>query len=127
MFGIFCSAQKLYKLLRCSQNISLMLVAWLAPLSFQILLPLCVFPVFVPTHLTVGQLVPGLFPVGEDLPEDHAEAPDVALRGELPVHDALRRHPADRQHRASAHLRRETRQVCNVSSLWHDGSLGVNI
>lgn len=48
-----------------------------------------------PTHLTVGQLVPGLFAVGENLPEDHAEAPDVALRGELPVHDALRRHPAD--------------------------------
>lgn len=64
----------------------------------------------IPTHLTVGQLVPGLFAVGEDLPEDHAEAPDVALRGELPVHDALRGHPADWQHRASTHLRRKTRQ-----------------
>jgi len=59
---------------------------------------------FSPTHLAVGQLVPRLLAVGEDLPEDHAEAPDVALRGELPVHDALRRHPADGQHRASAHL-----------------------
>lgn len=82
-----------------------------------------------PTHLTVGQLVPGLFAVGEDLPEDNTEAPDVALRGELPVHDALRGHPADRQHRTSAHLRRERRRgnVCNVSSLLHNGSLKVNM
>lgn len=58
-------------------------------------------------HLTVGQLVPGLLAVGEDLPQDHAEAPDVALGGELPVHDALRRHPADRQHGAPTHLQRE--------------------
>ena len=62
------------------------------------------------THLTVGQLVPGLLAVGEDLPEDHAEAPDVALCGELPVHDALWGHPADREHRTSADLRRRTKE-----------------
>lgn len=62
----------------------------------------------VPPHLAVGQLIPGLFAVREDLPEDHAEAPDVALRCELPVHDAFRGHPADWQHCASTNLRRKT-------------------
>ena len=55
-------------------------------------------------YLAVGELVPGLFPIGEDLPEDHSKAPDITLRGELPVHDALRRHPANRKHRTPTHL-----------------------
>lgn len=62
------------------------------------------------THLAVRQLVPRLFSIGENLPEDHAEAPDVALRGELPVHDALRGHPADRQHGAPADLRQQMQE-----------------
>lgn len=55
--------------------------------------------------LGVGELVPGLLAVGEDLPEHHAEAPHVALGGELAVEDALGRHPADGQHGAAPHLR----------------------
>lgn len=61
----------------------------------------------MPSHLTVGQLIPGLFAIREDLPEDHAEAPDVTLRCELPVHDAFGGHPADGQHGAPANLRRK--------------------
>lgn len=58
-------------------------------------------------YLCVWELKPRLLPIGEDLPEDHPEAPDVALRCELPVHDALRRHPADRQHGVSSNLHEE--------------------
>lgn len=58
------------------------------------------------SDLIVGELVPGLFPVGEDLPQHHAEAPNVALCGEPPVHDALWWHPADWQHCMTAHLQR---------------------
>lgn len=46
-------------------------------------------------YLVVAQLEPGLLPVGEDLPQDDSETPHIALRGELPVHDALRWHPAN--------------------------------
>lgn len=56
------------------------------------------------THLIVGQLVPGLFAVCEDLPQHDPQAPDVTLCGELPVHDALWRHPADGQHRVATDL-----------------------
>ena len=56
------------------------------------------------SDLVVGELVPGLLAVREDLPQHHAEAPHVTLCGEPPVHDALRGHPADRQHRVTAHL-----------------------
>lgn len=47
-------------------------------------------------YLVVTQLKPRLLPIGEDLPQDDSEAPYVAFRGELPVHDALRGHPANR-------------------------------
>ena len=56
------------------------------------------------SDLVVGELVPGLLAVREDLPQHHTEAPHVTLCGEPPVHDALRGHPADRQHRVTAHL-----------------------
>lgn len=46
-------------------------------------------------YLVVAQLEPRLLPVGEDLPQDDSETPDITLRGELPVHDALRWHPAN--------------------------------
>ena len=59
-------------------------------------------------YLIVGQLVPGLLPVGEDLPEHHPQAPHVTLCGELPVHDALWGHPADRQHGVTPHLNTHT-------------------
>lgn len=61
--------------------------------------------------LCVGELVPGLLAVGEDLPEHHTEAPHVALGGELAVEDALGRHPADGQHRAASHLPAGRRRV----------------
>lgn len=47
-------------------------------------------------YLVVTQLKPGLLPISEDLPQDDSEAPDVALRREFPVHDALGGHPANR-------------------------------
>lgn len=47
-------------------------------------------------YLVVTQLKPRLLPIGKDLPQDDSEAPDVAFRGEFPVHDALRGHPANR-------------------------------
>lgn len=47
-------------------------------------------------YLIVTQLKPRLLPIGKDLPQDDAKAPDVAFRGEFPVHDALGGHPADR-------------------------------
>lgn len=55
-------------------------------------------------HLIIGQLKPRLLAVGEDLPQDDAEAPHVTLRAELPVHDALGWHPANGQHGVTAHL-----------------------
>lgn len=55
-------------------------------------------------YLVVAKLKPWLFSIGEDLPHNDSETPHVALRGELPVHDALRGHPADRQHSVSSHL-----------------------
>lgn len=63
-------------------------------------------PILLPllAHLSVGELVPGLLPVGEDLPEHHAEAPDIALGGEFTIQDALGRHPADGQHGPAPHL-----------------------
>lgn len=48
------------------------------------------------SYLVVTQLKPRLLPVGEDLPQDDSKAPDVAFRGELPVHDAFWGHPANR-------------------------------
>jgi len=50
-------------------------------------------------HLLVGEAVVGLQPVAEDLPQHHAERPDVRVRAELAVRDGLRRHPADGQQR----------------------------
>ena len=61
------------------------------------------------THLFIGVSVVGLFAVGEDLPEDHAVAPDVAFRGEATVLHALWRHPTYRQHPCAADLREERR------------------
>lgn len=55
-------------------------------------------------YLCVWELEPGLLPICENLPEDHPEAPDVTLCCEFPVHDALWRHPADRQHGVSSNL-----------------------
>lgn len=62
-----------------------------------ILTELCVY-------LVVGELVPGLFPIGKYFPQHYSKAPDVTLGGELSVHDAFRWHPADRQHGVTAHL-----------------------
>lgn len=59
------------------------------------------------SDLIVRELVPWLLAVGEDLPQHHAEAPHVTLCGEPPVHDALRGHPADGQHRMTAHLHKK--------------------
>lgn len=56
-------------------------------------------------YLSVGQLEPWLFAVGEDLPHDDTEAIHVTLGAELPVHDALGWHPANGQHGVSAHLK----------------------
>lgn len=56
------------------------------------------------SHLVVPQLKPRLLPVGKDLPQDDSEAPHVAFRGELPVHDALRGHPANGEHGVSSNL-----------------------
>lgn len=58
-------------------------------------------------HLVVGQLVPGLFAIREDLPQHDPQAPDVTFCGELPVHDALWRHPANGQHRVATNLGRK--------------------
>lgn len=58
-------------------------------------------------YLVVGELVPRLFPVGEDLPQNHPQTPHVALCGELSVHDAFRRHPADWQHGVTSDLERQ--------------------
>ncbi len=55
-------------------------------------------------YLIICQLKPWLLAVGEDLPEDDAEAPHVTLRRELPVHDAFWWHPANGQHCVSSHL-----------------------
>ena len=41
---------------------------------------------------------------GEDFPKDDPVGPDVALRGELAVLDALRGHPPDRKDSMLAHL-----------------------
>lgn len=60
------------------------------------------------SDLIVGELVPGLLAIGEDLPQHHSQTPHIALCGESPVHDALWGHPADRQHRMTAHLQRES-------------------
>lgn len=65
----------------------------------------------VPTHILVAQLKPGLFPIGEDLPHDDAEAPHVTLRSELPVHDALWGHPADGQHGVTSDLEANQSQM----------------
>lgn len=48
------------------------------------------------SDLIVGELVPGLLAVGEDLPQHHSKAPHITLCGEPPVHDALWGHPANR-------------------------------
>lgn len=66
-----------------------------------------------PPYLIIGQLVPRLFSVSEDLPQNHPQTPDVALCGELSVHDAFRRHPADWQHRVTSDLQ----DITNM----HDG------
>lgn len=56
-------------------------------------------------HLVIGQLKPRLLAISEDLPHDDAEAPHVTLCAELPVHNALGWHPANRQHSVTAHLK----------------------
>lgn len=58
--------------------------------------------------LVVGELVPGLLAVGEDLPQHHAEAPHITLCGEPPIHDALWGHPANGQHRVTTHLQKRS-------------------
>ena len=59
-------------------------------------------------YLVVGELVPRLLAVAEDLPQHDAVAPHVRLDSEGPVQDALWRHPADRQHgRVTSHLRQD--------------------
>ena len=60
--------------------------------------------IFLSTHLIVRQLVPRLFAIREDLPQHDPQAPDVTFGGELPVHDALWRHPANGQHRVATDL-----------------------
>lgn len=55
-------------------------------------------------YLIIGELVPWLFSISEDLPQNHTQTPDVALCGELSVHDAFRRHPADWQHCVTSDL-----------------------
>lgn len=55
-------------------------------------------------YLVIGELVPRLLSIGEDLPQDHPQTPDVALCGELSVHDAFRWHPADWQHGVTSDL-----------------------
>lgn len=55
-------------------------------------------------YLIIGELVPRLFSISEDLPQNHPQTPDVALCGELSVHDAFRRHPADWQHCVTSDL-----------------------
>lgn len=55
-------------------------------------------------YLIVGQLVPGLFAICEDLPQHNPQAPDVTFRGEFSVHDTLWRHPANGQHRVATDL-----------------------
>lgn len=56
------------------------------------------------SYLIIGELVPRLFAVGEDLPENNSQTPNIALRGKLSVHDALRGHPADWQHGVTSDL-----------------------
>lgn len=56
------------------------------------------------SYLIVPQLKPRLLPVGEDLPQDDSKAPNVAFRGEFPVHDALWGHPANGEHGVSSNL-----------------------
>lgn len=55
-------------------------------------------------YLIIGELEPRLLAVGENLPQDDAEAPYIALGGEFAVHYAFRRHPANRKHRMTANL-----------------------
>lgn len=63
-------------------------------------------------YLIVPQLKPRLLPVGEDLPQDDSKAPNVAFRGEFPVHDALWGHPANGEHGVSSNLRARRRHLC---------------
>lgn len=64
-------------------------------------------------YLVVGKLEPWLLAVGENLPQNDAEAPHVALGGEFAVHYAFRRHPANRKHRMTSDLqgKKESRRV----------------
>lgn len=55
-------------------------------------------------YLIVGELVPRLFSIGEDLPKNNSQTPNVALCGELSVHDAFRGHPTNGQHRVTSDL-----------------------
>ena len=55
------------------------------PLEIQ--LPTC-------QHLVVCLPTMGHLPVGEHLPHQHAESPDVRLGGEVTLQDGLGRHPA---------------------------------
>lgn len=55
-------------------------------------------------YLIIGKLEPWLFAICENLPQNDPEAPNVALCGELPVHDAFWGHPAYRQHGVTPHL-----------------------
>jgi len=50
----------------------------------------------VRVYLVVGQFKPRLSPVGEYLPQQDAEAPDVGLNSERSIQQALGRHPAYR-------------------------------
>lgn len=68
----------------------------------------------------VGKLVPGLFPVGENFPKHDAKAPDVALCGELPIHDAFRWHPANGKHGPASHLTGRRVSVLHAVSAIHN-------
>lgn len=68
-------------------------------------------------HLVVRQLVPGLFAVREDLPQHDSQAPDVTFCGELPVHDALWRHPTNGQHCVATDLLEKGGEQEGVSHL----------
>lgn len=71
----------------------------------------CILCLTLCSYLIVTQLKPRLLPIGKDLPQDDSETPDITFRGELPVHDALWRHPADREHGVSSNLRRAQKQI----------------
>lgn len=68
-------------------------------------------------YLIIGELEPWLFAVCENLPQNDPKAPNVALCGELPVHDALWGHPAYRQHGVTPHLNAVHKEKHHISIL----------